>query len=79
MSEQTKTALDAAIAAHVADETGSELVTGYVLCVAAQNLTDLESSRTKYHAEYATGQAYHSAVGLAEILVSEILPSTEDE
>ncbi|MGK0740408.1 hypothetical protein ACSHWG_00765 [Leucobacter sp. Z1108] len=76
MSEQSKSALDAAIAAHVADESGSSMVTGYVLCVAHQGIEDMDAGRTRYLGGFADNQAYHSALGLAGYLIDEILPTT---
>ena len=78
MSEQTKAALDAAIAAHVADLSGSLIVSGYVLCIAHQGIEDMDASRTRYLGEFSDKLAYHSALGLAGYLIDEILPGAFD-
>ena len=64
MSAETKAALDAAIAAHVADETPESLVTGYALIVSNATVEDFDQERTRYFCEYAEQQPFHVALGL---------------
>lgn len=66
MSEQTKAALDAAIAAHIADECDEPtIVTGYVLHAAHLSTENIDRGSTGYFAEYGEQQAYHVCLGLA--------------
>ena len=69
MSEQTKADLDAALAAHVADECDGALISGYVLKAAYFNGTTIEHGTTGYIREFAEGQAFHVGYGLASQLV----------
>jgi len=66
VSAETKAALDAAIAAHVADETAqpTTVVTGYVLIVSHGTAEDFDNEITQYFAEYADRQPYHTALGI---------------
>lgn len=66
MSTETKAALDAAIAAHVADEgeAAGSIVTGYALIVSHSTVDDFDDEITRYLAEYADRQPFHAALGL---------------
>jgi hypothetical protein len=65
LSTDTKTALDAAIHAHLADECEGAIVIGYVFHAAYINpeLDGLEAHG--YFAEFAEGQPTHVTLGLA--------------
>ena len=66
MSEQTKNALDQAIAAHIEDEsdTSNSVVTGYALIVAHSTMEDFDKDVTRYLADYAEKQPFHVGLGL---------------
>jgi hypothetical protein len=69
MSDTTKDALDAALAAHIADEGDGALVSGYVLQAAYFNGDTIEHGTTGYMREFADNQAFHTGLGLAAMLV----------
>lgn len=68
MSQQTKAALDAALAAHVDDMCGGALVSGYVLQAAYFNGETIQHGTNGYLREFAEDQAFHVGRGLAEML-----------
>lgn len=68
MSTETKKHLDAAIAAHVADEQDGAIVTGYVLQTSNMNSLHYEKGTTGYLLEFAENQPFHVGVGLAQML-----------
>lgn len=68
MSEATRTAMEAAIAAHIADESESCILTGYVLAAAGQNADNFDRGSTNYFYELMPGQQFHSGVGLTHML-----------
>jgi hypothetical protein len=71
MSDATKDALDAALAAHVADTTESNaLITGYVIQAAYITIGTEDRRTTGYLTEFADDQAYHTGLGLAVHLVN---------
>lgn len=70
MSTETKTALDAALAAHIQDESedlgeGGVIVAGYVLMASYVTATAIERQATRYFAEYGDDMPHHVAQGLA--------------
>lgn len=69
MSDETKSALDAAIAAHIADEVPGSLVSGYVLQASYFNGETIEHGTHGYMREFAEDQAYHNGLGLASMLL----------
>ncbi|MGU3358189.1 hypothetical protein ACLBWJ_13120 [Microbacterium sp. M4A5_1d] len=66
MSAETKAALDAAIAEHIASEAenDSTLVNGYALIVAHGDAADFDDETTRYLLEYADRQSFHVSLGL---------------
>jgi hypothetical protein len=64
VSAETKQALDAAIAAHAADEGAGGVVTGYALIVSTSTLEQFDDKVTEYLAEYAERQPFHVGLGL---------------
>lgn len=66
VSAETKQAMDAAIAAHVADEGEAEgtVVTGYVLIASHSTADDFDEEITRYLTEYADQQPFHVGLGL---------------
>lgn len=80
MSEQTKAALDAAIAARIADECDEPtIVTGYVLHAAHLSTENIDRGSTGYFAEYADQQPFHVCVGLAHQLTQKLALDYEDD
>jgi len=64
MSVTTRVALEAAIAAHLADERNGAFLIDYALIVSAATDEDFERHRAQYLCEYASGVPYHSSLGL---------------
>jgi len=79
VSDATKDALDAAIAAHIADETEGGIVTGYVLHASSLTADQMGRGVTGYYAEYADGQPHHIGIGLAVMLVNHLTYPDESE
>jgi hypothetical protein len=70
MSDATKNALDAALAAHIADVTDENaLVTAYVIHAAYITIGTEDRRTTGYFSEFADDQPYHAGLGLAVHLV----------
>lgn len=67
----TKTALDEALANHIAALGEGHIVTGYVLAASGINASNLDRDSTNYFYEYGV-QGYHSSVGLARMLVRQL-------
>ena len=65
LSDATKAALDAALAAHIADECDGGIISGYVLQAAYFSTQTIEHGSTGYMREFAEDQPYHSGYGLA--------------
>lgn len=72
MSEVTKAALDAAIAAHVADECDGAIITGYVLQSQYTDMDMLEDGYTGYVREIMTSQPFTTTLGLAHYLSRQV-------
>jgi hypothetical protein len=70
MSDATKDSLDAALAAHIADECDGALVSGYVLQAAYFNGDTIQHGTTGYMREFADNQAFHVGYGLASQLLN---------
>ncbi|WP_065962381.1 hypothetical protein [Curtobacterium sp. UCD-KPL2560] len=69
MSEQTKAALDEAVAAHFADEQDGAILTGYVLQAKGQGFTeDDDSNQVRLLREFANNQDYITSLGLVDWL-----------
>lgn len=80
MSTQTKAGLDAAIAAHVADEqSAAGIVTGYAFIASSATAAQLTEETTAYMAEYADLQPFHVGLGLAHRLVLMLERQANDE
>lgn len=67
MSDNTKAALERAIAEHIADETDGSIVTGWVLYVSDTSIELLDEQMTGYFAEQPDDQALHVTVGLLDL------------
>lgn len=73
MSVETKAVLDAAIAAHVADECDGEMVTGWVLQTCGTRADYVDESRTGYLRVVADGQVFTTSLGLATYLHAQMM------
>lgn len=67
MSEGTKTALDNAIAAHIAD-LHDGLVTGYIMQISYFSTATEDHGTSGYYVEVADNQAFHVGLGLSNML-----------
>ena len=80
MSDETKRALDAALAAHVADGCEEPLiVTGYVLQASWTSADCLTNGTTGYFREYADHQPLHASLGLADMLGRHVRAEIQTE
>lgn len=68
MSAETKAALDAAIAAHLADEVDGAIVTGYVGMVQYATAEMMGEDLTGYQRLTAEGQGFTTSLGLSRYL-----------
>lgn len=71
MSAETKAALDAALAAHIQDESddlveGGIIVTGYACMASYVTASTIERGTTRYFTEYGENMAHHVVMGLVE-------------
>lgn len=66
MSRETKTALDVAIAAHVADELEGAVTIAYVVQAAAMTSDDFDQEQTQYLRMVAEGQSAHVTLGILD-------------
>lgn len=64
MSDQTKAALDAAVAAHVAEVSDGDLVTDWALVAATTTVENIGTGRTGYLLESNDNQPVHVMTGL---------------
>lgn len=64
MSDQTKAALDAAVAAHVADTGDGDLVTDWALIAATTSVENIGTGTTRYLLEGNDNQPVHVMTGL---------------
>ena len=80
MSESTRATLEAALEAHLKDENDEDdIVSGYVIQVCTSNLDDV--TKNWYGRLVPAYQAYHSTVGLVEMLARsyDTVPDDDDE
>ena len=64
MSAETKTALEAALAAHIADQCDGDLVTDWALVAATSTMENIGTGITRYFIEANTNQPVHVMAGL---------------
>jgi hypothetical protein len=64
VSTQTKTALEDALATHIADETDGDILTDWAMVCATTTLDSIGTGRTGYWIEGNPGQPVHVMVGL---------------
>ena len=69
MSDATKAALDAALSAHVADESDGAMLTSYFVQASALPLESPNTSSTWYGTFEPDGQAFHVSLGLIQMAV----------
>lgn len=74
MSEETYEALERAVMAHTADETGGDLAVDWVVCVSAANATDQHGTTYGYTAfgGYEQHVPVHRMTGLLDIIKEQI-------
>jgi hypothetical protein len=74
LSAETKAALDAAIEAHLRDESEGDgaMVTAYVLYAAYLN-TEIEAGLSAYKCVIPDGQPYHSTLGLGHSMIDDLV------
>lgn len=68
MSDATKAALDAAIAAHLEEEEPGSIVTGYVALAQYTSADMMNEDLTGYQRFTAEGQSFTTSLGLARYL-----------
>lgn len=68
MSEATKAALDAALAAHISDECDGGILTGYVLQTQYQDIDMMNNGDTGLLRIVAEHQSFIATVGLARYM-----------
>lgn len=71
MSAVTKTALDDAISAHIADDNPDYFASGWALIVAVNRIDD-EGGTTIYYKEFSPDLPLHTSMGLAHYLVMSL-------
>ena len=64
MSEQTKTALEAAIAAHIADECDGDHATAWVVVTDTTSIDDIETGRSSLYICTPEMQSMYTSDGL---------------
>lgn len=83
MSLETKTALDAALQAHILDPSGGQIVTDWALVAATTTFDNIGSGVTSYWIEGTPNQPVHVTVGLlsygAEHTVFGVAEDDEDD
>lgn len=78
MSAETKAALEAALAAHIADQADGDIVTDWALIAAISSLDDLGTGRTRYFIEAITNQPVHVTAGLFRYAGEHVIWPDED-
>ena len=79
MSDDTKAALEAALANHIADQTDGHIVTDWALVAATSTLDNLGTGITRYFLEANTNQPVHVMAGLFRYAGEHVLWDTDDE
>ncbi len=79
MSDETRAALEAALAAHVADRCDGAIVTDWALIAATSSLDDIGTGRTSYFVEANERQPIHVMTGLFRYAAVHVLWDTDDE
>lgn len=79
MSAETKAALDAALTAHIADQTEGDLVTDWALVAATSTLENIGTGRTGYYIESNDNQPVHVMAGLFRYAGEHVLWDDDDD
>ena len=79
MSEQTKAALDAALAAHVADECDGGILTGYITQAQYTDMDLMEDGSTGYLRVQADNQIFTTSLGLTAYLHKQMEQAMLDD
>lgn len=64
MSEQTKAALDAAIATHIADELDGDFATAWVILAETTTLEQMDDNRSSFYIDVRDTQSLYTTDGL---------------
>lgn len=79
MSDETKAALDVAVAAHAAELTGGNMLTDWGLVMATTEIEDIGTGSTIYAFDANDGQPAHVSYGLLSYaLHSAVWDETDD-
>jgi hypothetical protein len=68
VSDQTKAAMDAAIAAHVADETAGDIIAGYVMQVTTTSVELMDEEKSGFIRFCAEHQTWVTTLGLTDYM-----------
>lgn len=80
MSDETKAALDAAVAAHIADVSDGNIVTDWCVVAGMTDIEDIGTGTTRYFFEGNDSQPPHVSYGLLTYAVqSSIWNENEDD
>lgn len=79
MSAETRAALEAALAAHIADRCDGAIVTDWALIAANSSLDDLGTGRTSYFVEANENQPVHVMTGLFRYASEHVLYGSDGE
>jgi hypothetical protein len=79
VSNDTRAALEAALAAHVADRCDGALVTDWALIAATSSLEDIGTGRTSYFVEANENQPVHVMTGLFRYASEHVLYGSDGE
>lgn len=81
MSAETKAAMDAAIAAHIADECEGGILTGYVLQTQYQDIDMMTNGETGFYRIEGERQSFTTTLGLARythVRLNKMIAADED-
>ncbi|MGM7680093.1 hypothetical protein [Microbacterium sp. A94] len=79
MSDQTKVALDAAIAAHVAETGEGSIVTDWALIAATTSMENIGTGTTRYLLEGNDNQPVHVMTGLFRYASERVMWDDDEE
>lgn len=79
MSDETRAALEAALAAHVADHCDGAIITDWALIAATSSLDDIGTGRTSYFLEANENQPIHVMTGLFRYASEHVLRDAEED
>lgn len=79
MSDETKAALAAALAAHIADVSDGDIPTDWAMIVAISSLDDIGTGRTRYFIEANDNQPIHVTTGLFRYAGEHVIWDDDDD